>query len=47
LPESKLVPSIRSGGCDANDTISPDGTLALRASTSCSVRRWPKLGRSR
>jgi len=40
------LPLEASGGCDASDEISPDGTLVLHARDSCAVRWWPKLGRS-
>lgn len=36
-----------SAGCDAIDRITPDGTLVLRESASCSLRWWPGLGRAR
>jgi hypothetical protein len=39
------LPLEGSGGCDASDETSPDGTLVLHASDSCSLRWWPKLGR--
>ena len=36
-----------SEGCDEQDLLSTDGTLALHQWGSCSVRWWPLLGRAR